>query len=210
MSEMNQLDPIDIRKVFISKYEGDIQGQFWYCQDNDDAKHFGGKVSPVYQYVCCMEECVLDQNEKNYCKSCYSSYEEQYEVLSNILDEIDLFQDEEDKEDEKLKRQKEKDEKKANLKLYESGNIFRYSFSKEDLPQAKKVLKDLVREFGSKITYYQITDYTMFNEPKRYIEYTEEHRQTKDEYEEKMMARICLGRQIVYCLENYGKCVFSG
>lgn len=185
--------------MFRTKYEGDIKGWLWEVQDTDDAKHFGGNVFPVYQYMCCSEECVPDlkHNEKNYCKSCYKSYKEHFDAMNSIFTDLDM-------------------EHTFNGILYESGYSHRWLFTADDLVKAKQVVKMLRNKYDHLLLGYGITDSPEYwGQPgtKRIIEYKEKHHKSKYETRyglecEKMLARLCFGLQIVYCLENYGKCEF--
>ena len=66
-------------------YFGTISGKFWFSiQLSDDPSHFKNQISFIgplkcVEYAGCC--CFVDDMKDNYCKKCYSSYEEHFEQL---------------------------------------------------------------------------------------------------------------------------------
>jgi len=171
-------------------YTGDIGGKFWFgTQSSDDATHFG--VDPIVQYdyhgcQCCATDDV-DATKNNeeakstlFCSSCYDSLEDHLE------------QTKEDRQDE--------------LTYYEGNEVY-YEFKQEHLSTLKKEIKQLEKKVGKYMEPFTIVDKTLECEGVHY-EYHVPGDMTLRKGEVELIARLCLGKQILFCLEEYGKCGF--
>jgi hypothetical protein len=173
------------------EYFGDIEGKFWFAvQSSNDADYFGGQYSFPHRFYGC--GCIVENMENNYCKDCFRCFDEHYEHYT----EFDEIEEEGGVTDKNL--------------IYQDKNVCQYQFKKENLPNVKKILKKLENEYGELITHFSIED---SNGIRYDVTYLSELKYFKYENEDTMrkvenIARICLGRQIVYCLQKYDSCNF--
>jgi hypothetical protein len=184
-------------------YCGDISGKFWFTiQSSLDADHFGGESFHPYMFVVC--GCEVDdkniQNTQNiYCKDCFSSFDEHcFEYTKNNEDEIE--------EDESLRQEG------SSVKLFqknESERVYRFT-AENDWVKAKSVLLGLENKYGHYIKKYELTEYdNSFTYDIDMSDYKDIDDREPDGFcKLENIARICLGRQIVGCLEKRGVCRF--
>ena len=216
-------------------YYGDIEGKMVFgIQSSDDADHFGCIGKDVFKFYGCNctvdnevvekynekrikelytrikdlskqsnssynKECKeiekeidrdLDNRDPNlFCNDCYDSF---LKHKNNTLKERSLYQD-----------------KTADPYLYYKENYISYDFTFEHIDTIKKVLKEL-EPYNLHILSFEIED----NRAEDFsITFEEEINDSLDHELDKTIlenvARICLGRQILYCLENYKTCSFT-
>lgn len=79
----------------------------------------------------------------------------------------------------------------------------RFEFTKSHLPIVKQNIKELEKEYGHFIKTFSIDEEQGFE---YHVEYEEN---LSKEIQEKI-ARLCLGRQILACIEKKGSCQFVG
>ncbi len=72
-------------------YYGKLSGEYWFAvQSPNDPAYFKNKISFIYpqkclEYVeCC---CFVEDMKDNYCKKCYTSYEEHFDELDDDTQE---------------------------------------------------------------------------------------------------------------------------
>lgn len=168
-------------------YSGDIEGKFWFgTQDSDDATNFG--VDPIVQYdyhgcQCCASDDVTEDEEANaqlFCSSCYESLEDHLEKT-----EVDRDDD----------------------KTYYEGNEIYYDFQESSLPTLKKEIKKLEKKVGKYMEPFMIVDKTIEYGGVQY-EYSVPEGVKLKTGELELIVRLCLGKQILFCIEKYGKCRF--
>jgi hypothetical protein len=171
-------------------YSGDIEGKFWFgTQDSTDASNFG--VDPLVQYdyqgcQCCATDDVDDcQTEEEltalYCSSCYDSMEDHLE--------------------------KTEEDRQGSDKTYYEGNEVYYHFQESHLDTLKKALGKLEKKVGKYMAHFVIVDKTADFGGVQY-EYHLPEGVTLKKGEQELLARLCLGRQILFCVEKYGSCGF--
>ena len=164
-------------------YSGSIEGKMWVAvQDSTDASHFG--VEPTDQYTfygcdCCATDSITFDEEKDASIFCDNCYD-------SLADHLEQTQ--EDREAEVT---------------YWCGNEIVYSFTEEEIPQVKKVIAMLEKKVGSFMTHYKI----MEENGSILYEYTLPET-NPNSIQIPFIARLCLGKQILYCLEKKGTCSF--
>jgi len=184
----HELKTVCICIVMGRYYTGDIEGKFWFgTQSSDDATHFGVNPEIQYDYYgcgCCATDNIVDNNDdanaELYCTSCYTSLDEHLE------------QTEEDRE---------------NTKTYHESNEIYYYFQEQHVPTLQKEIKKLEKKVGKYMEPFAIIDKTPEYEGVTY-EYHVPEGTTLKRGEVELIARLCLGKQILYCVEKYGKCGF--
>ena len=82
-----------------------------------------------------------------------------------------------------------------------SNSVIKYSFGESDIHTVSEEVTALESDVGHHIDEYGIDDETM--------EYVCSFKQECTEEEVERIARLCLGRQILYCLKKTGSCAFS-
>ena len=194
-------------------YNGDISGKFWFgIQPSDDASQLGGKLDLVYRFHGC--GCEYDytyihknnttQNDtsRDYCVDCYSSYEEHKQVMTeemnNTIEGIDVNENEE----------------KLLWHLVE--NEIHFTFEESIL---LTFLEEFIQTSQEKVGKYMETFHFLENTDtfeydfdfsplfhQEFVGKTQE-KQEKQETQE-LMARLCLAKQIFYCLKTHGFCSF--
>jgi hypothetical protein len=185
-------------------YTGDITGKFWFAiQNSDDADHFGCKgIVNNYRFYGC--DCTISTfviniceqtNQLLFCNVCYSSPKEHKNDVKDLINE-DLITD--DKNETKL--------------YYECAEQLIYEFNNTHIDTVKFVLNDLENTYSKYIKSFEIIDDPSIENGIDYdIELNED--KYKDETDDvtilEYIARLCLGRQILYCLEKNGKCNFT-
>lgn len=165
-------------------YSGQISGKFWFgIQSSDDASNFGVKHRTLFSYFLC--NCGCENKSISYCNDCYGSYEEHRQAII----------DDEENDLEFNKRRK-------NLWRKDESEIY-YTFKKRHIKKVEQIVKDLDKEVGQYIIGYNIKD------ENDEIEYDYENiDDTIDKDKMELLARFCLGRQILYCLKKHYTCTF--
>jgi hypothetical protein len=169
-------------------YCGDIKGKFWTAiQDSNDPENFGLEETPQHNYMIC--GCLCENIEIKYCDSCYSSFEEHKESVEEEgdydgdLDKLDNF-------------------------IEELSNESEWKADKDDVENIEKVLKEIDEKINVKKYIKSIT----FDEKDDFVYQLEETAKFKKSKEDVLilLARWCLGMQILKCIEVKGSCVFFG
>ena len=184
-------------------YGGQISGKFWFgIQSSCDATEFGCEPANIVNYSVC--NCVADDiiidtdNDTNnstddgnacneeiyknkYCNGCFASLEEH----------LTAIEEEGNNDDDPVVKT-----------WFVSETEVDYQFEGRHIASLDNKIAELEELVGKYIIEYNIKD--------------EDHEITydcitieklgKDELE--MVARLCLGRQISYCLHNKGSCYF--
>jgi hypothetical protein len=185
-------------------YNGDIYGKFWFgIQSSDDASELGVRLQLVYRFYGCGCEYEHDdkkkttQNIKNkdYCLSCYDSYEDHRCDIENSEDTLDT-------------------EEATNGNVwYLSENEIYYQFQEENIPFLQKVIQELEGVVGKYMDSFRFVE----NAEQFEYEYTippsfkEDFKEkTKEEKRStlELLARICLAKQILCCIETQDHCSF--
>ncbi len=171
-------------------YFGTISGKFWFAtQSSDDAAHFKNKISYTepprcleYAECCCFVEDMKD----NYCKKCYSSYEEHYEAI----------------DDEELQ-----ENYICNSPLMYENNYIKYYFYDYELD----FVTDKLNKIKNEITIdFDKIGFRLIKDDKESIEYELDNfdyiNNIKNEEQEILIARWCLGKQIEQSIKEKGYC----
>lgn len=162
-------------------YTGQISGKFWFAvQSSDDASHFGVNCKEEICYYIC--NCPYEGIE-NYCSNCYESFEQHIKDIKENYDET----------------YNEASEKTYN----EAYNEISYSFTENDIEKVKDMITKLEKDVGIYMDSYKIIDDEENNE----ITYDILIDNIPHEKME-LIARLSLGKQILYCLEKNGTCIF--
>jgi len=188
-------------------YSGDISGKFWFgVQSSYDADNFGVKSKKLFNYFVC--GCSCENKKEYYCKMCYTSHEEH---VQSILD------DECEKHDFNKRRKKLWRETECEVM---------YSIKPRHKKRIKKLVQTLEEQVGHYMTGYKIKDVPPETSHENSIGYeyeyeyesismnNEEEQQEEEEQPQvnqvklELLARLCLGKLILYCLEKRGSCTF--
>jgi hypothetical protein len=174
-------------------YSGDISGKFWVgVQSSYDADNFGVKSKKLFNYFVC--GCSCENKKEYYCKLCYTSHEEHVQSI---------LEDECEKHDFNTRRKKLWRETECEVM---------YSIK----PRHKKKMKQLVQTLEEQVGHYMIgyTIKEISSENSTEYEYEYEYESINMNYKEEekekleLLARLCLGKLILYCLEKRGSCIF--
>lgn len=167
-------------------YEGDISGKFWVAaQDSFDPSYFGVEPTQEYEFygcLCCATDYIdhcKTEEEKNIL-FCKSCYKSLEEHLEKTKDEQDEIQ-----------------------KTWRAYECVKYSFSENDLKNVKRAIKILEKKYGKYMDNFSIVD-----DDQGEIEY-EFSSSLSLGNDSKGVARLCLGKQILYCLQKHGTCTFT-
>ena len=187
---MHELKKTSVFIVMGRFYTGDIEGKFWFgTQSSDDATHFGVNPEIQYDYYgcgCCATDNIVDNNDdanaELYCTSCYTSLDEHLE-------------------------QTQDDREENETKTYHESNEIYYYFQERNMYTIEKEIKKLEKKVGKYMEPFAIIDKTPEYEGVTY-EYHVPEGTTLKNGELELIARLCLGKQILYCVEKYGKCGF--
>lgn len=162
-------------------YDGSITGKFWFgIQNSDDASYFGVEYKQFYHYYVC--NCTIDEEptENNtYCNECYSSYEEHKESI--IEEEIN-------------------DDTNKTWDISE--NEIYYCFNIETIDNVKEKVDELENKYEKYILEYSIL------ESNNTIKYDCKIQDDLKKDVLEWVARLCLGKQILYCLNKNRFCSF--
>lgn len=162
-------------------YSGSIEGKFWFgVQSSNDVENLISITSnpPNMSWIGC--GCHVEYEEDGYCLNCYNSLEE-------FLD-------------------KEGDSIEGGIHYYEDSELI-YQIDESSLEELNKSLTNIEKDFDENMKKLcetlpidlQNAANGQFDE---IIDYMEKHKI----YDEKIIARYCLGRQIKYSLETDGFC----
>jgi hypothetical protein len=175
-------------------YFGSIVGKFWFgIQDDSDVITLGGKPEHIYEFCGC--NCIITEDEMDnfndkqfaYCQHCYPSFKAH---LSDVeIDDEASF---------------DVNNNKSPVELWSiHPNMEYYRFTQKDLEWLNANLYELENSVGEFMDSYKIIDN---NE----IEYDYELPDEIDSREvAETIARLCLGRQIKYCIEKNKYCSFT-
>jgi hypothetical protein len=161
-------------------YTGSISGKFWFAiQDSDDASNFGVEYKYLYYYHVC--GCEYEESNPNlYCSSCYVSYDEHMkDMIENDIEDHD------------------------NQTWHKSENEIYYEFKESDIEFVKNEVEKLESLVGNYIESYEIVEK---NDEINY-DLKLSVRDSENPHLE-LCARLCLGKQILYCLEKNKYCTF--
>lgn len=161
-------------------YSGQISGKFWFSiQASDDASYFGRSYDEDFIYYVC--NCTIDTDDSEKALFCANCYDS-YEQHREAMAENDIS-----------------DEKTWRLSDFE----IKYNFDECDIDTVKSKIQELEVEVGQYMDSYKITD------EDDNIEYSYVAPSNVSDYKLELLARLCLGKQILYCLEKNGTCSFS-
>ncbi len=162
----------------VRHYHGTIEGVFWSFQDSFDLSNFkpANFIKPKPYYVYYGCNCIVNNMNEKYCIDCYYHYQNHYNNLDNDKDYI-----------------------KDDFLAFECNSI-RYIFDSNDIEFIENKLNEIENELGENIVYnlnFQIveTEYTINNNVLDLV---------NDDIK-KLIARYCLGKQILYAINN-GTC----
>lgn len=202
-------------------YFGQISGKFWFgFQNSDDASCFGVDYTPVRNfYVCSCEllqppaRCAVTtefnhspnsvvalRSEESskigedsgdlatdiYCTDCYSSYEEHKQAM--IDEDVELY---------------DEDDSDGTWYISDSEITYHFDASHIDMVEKKiKICEDLIGDYVNDSSYKIIDDGDEIT-----YDYTTPSNMIATDIE--LIARLCLGKQILYCLRKNGECFFT-
>ena len=180
-------------------YTGQISGKFWLgIQSSSDASEFGVDYNGIIRYHVCQCDCEYnfekgpetndddDEISKLYCSDCYSSYEEHMQAIEEEGLELDV------------------DESKNTWFI--SSSEIEYKFDKSHIEIIEDKIKTLEREVGQYMESYKIIDDENENEITYDYDLPDNIKNSINELP--MIARLCFGKQILYCLQKYDTCCF--
>jgi hypothetical protein len=177
-------------------YTGDICGKFWFgIQNSDDADHFGCKGNIVnyrfYGCECSINQYLIDIAIENkvslFCDKCYHNYNHHKKEVEDLVEN--------------------------NILYYECCEQLIYEFNSTHINIVKQVLNELENKYSMYIKNFEIIDDVSLEDGIDYeVDLVDEKEEEESEDKKilKYVARLCLGRQILYCLEKNGKCNFTG
>ena len=169
-------------------YHGQLSGKFWFgIQNSGDATHFGVNANNVLNYyVCNCEIYEKDYNKIiNYCEDCFSSYEEHIQAM--IDDDIETSPN-------------NNNNNTDTWHLSETEIV--YQFEGIHIKQITSKIQELEKLVGQYLLTYNIKDEN--------DEITYDCTTAKDIPGDvlKLIPRLCLGKQILYCLQTRESCNF--
>jgi len=164
-------------------YIGDIVGKFWGNQLPRDATHLG--ISPSYTYSFCGCGCVAELNTNSselYCA-------QHYESFANHLERVSANDN----------------------KTYFQNNTLHYSFTSEHIPMLQAKMQGVTHTY---LKSFEIIDKIVTTVPYHEVWYKYALHDNVNNVDnvnmaKVLVARLCLAKQIVYCLEKYGTCTFE-
>lgn len=171
-------------------YDGDISGKFWFgTQSNYDPQNLGCSSTKVYQYKLC--GCKYENKGISYCTNCYHSEEEHQKKL-----------------EEHKKMFNEKIDRSSSL-IHEHPKL-KWTISRSE----KEKILDKIKKIESVIDVKKyITSISFYKEDDNSFGYDIEETDLCDTDDLKintLLARWCLGKQILNYLEDNEQCVFYG
>ena len=168
-------------------YSGDISGKFWFSiQNSQDASFFGtiGKSIIIFQHCeCCMNDCEDDEIlNKLYCKKCFSSYDEHRAAILTELDQdLDL----------------------ATWTISDSEIAYEFDITHLKIIKEKVALLNGI--VGKYMEFFKIID----KDNVITYDYKLPNTITENNADIELIARLCLGQQILYCMQKKGHCYFT-
>ena len=174
-------------------YSGHISGKFWFgIQSSYEASYFGIEHNDIKRYYGCECTCEVDDDKLKssmlYCNDCYSSYEEQIQDM--IDQEIEPY------DEAKIIEGETKTWYVSDTEMY-------YNFEKQHIDIVEENIKEIEQIVGKYMSSYKIIDNQVDNDEITY-EYDVPENVTKGEL--LLIARLCLGKQILYSLHKHGYC----
>lgn len=190
-------------------YHGDISGKFWFgIQPSDDASQLGGKLDLVYRYYVCGCEYDYKSNRKNnktqtdtsrdYCMDCYGSYEEHAQAMTEecslTIEGIEGNTDEP-------------------ILWHLVENEIHFTFEEKiHLPFLEEFIQTSQEKVGKYIDSFHFLENTAsfeydFDFSPLFHQEFDGKKQEKHQTQE-LMARLCLAKQVFYCLKTHGFCSF--
>ena len=188
-------------------YCGQISGKFWFgVQSSNDASYFGVKHNDIVQYHVCgceldgkyieqivnIRDCAEEDGTKYYeethvkvkvdelfCEDCFDSFTDHKQAM--LDDDIDF----------------------DGNTWYLSDTEIYYQFETIHIDIVKENIQTLETEVGKYMDSYTLT------EDCGEITYDYKCPDKLTGHELMLVARLCLGKQILHCLNTHGRCVFS-
>uniref|UniRef100_A0A6C0ETH1 Uncharacterized protein n=1 Tax=viral metagenome TaxID=1070528 RepID=A0A6C0ETH1_9ZZZZ len=170
-------------------YFGQISGKFWFgFQNSDDASYFGVNYKHVKNFYSCSCEIEDTDNlaKEIYCTDCYASFEEHKQAM--IDEDVELYDDDD-----------------SDSTWYTSDSEITYHFDASHIGMVEKKIKiceDLIGDYVNDSSYKIIDDGDEIT-----YDYTTPSNMIGTDIE--LIARLCLGKQILYCLRKNGECFFT-
>ena len=165
-------------------YSGDISGKFWFgVQSSGDASEFGIKYKKIYNYFLC--NCNCENKNLRYCLDCYDCYDDHRIAIMNDND-IEIHKS------------------RKNL-WYESETEICYDIKKRH----QKAIKEKVNLLEEMVGHYMANYFIKDDDDEIYYDYDMIDEDIMNDNETMtLLARLCLGKQILYCLKKKKKCFF--
>jgi hypothetical protein len=165
-------------------YTGQISGKFWFgIQNSDDATYFGKEPDEVYTFYVCSCELHIEDIDKENKESIY---------CENCYDSFEEHRND-------MKDNEYDDTQTWHL----SESEIRYSFQESDKEIVQQKIQELEDIVGNYMDSYTIIENDME------IEYEFTVPKNVPNEQIPLLAKLCLGKQIAYCLEKTGSCSFS-
>ena len=134
----------------------------------------------TYETVITYIVCNCYYDNEEYCSACYSSLEEHKEVI----------------------KEEEFKEEECDKTYQISDNEIYYEFTYDNIDSVKEQIKVLEFIVGKHMDSYKIMD------DENEITYNYKVPENIEKNELEFIARLCLGKQILYCLEKNNSCTF--
>ena len=178
-------------------YNGEISGKLWFgIQESDDASHFGKEHTDVYCFYVC--NCYLNINdayEGIYSTSCHKSCEEHTQLMPEGMYCTSCYNSYEEHKQAML------DEDCDDTETWHlSESEISYAFDESDIDTIQETIHDLEDYVGKYMGSYCIDEDMNYS-------YDLPSDLTEDEIT--CIARLCLGKQILHCLQKNGSCNFT-
>jgi len=168
-------------------YIGDIAGLFWGNQLPHDATHLGILPSYTYSFNGCGCDCLVnptDSTNELYCTRHYTSYVNHVERVST-----------------------------NDNKTYFQNNILHYSFTADHIPMLQANMHAIQANMHAIqptcLKSFEIIDKIVTTKPYHEVWYKYVLNHNTDNMNNVLVARLCLAKQIMYCLEKYQTCTFE-
>ena len=162
-------------------YTGQIEGKFWFAiQDSFDASHFGREPEEIYTFYACSCNVSPDIGEPDETTYC----EDCFESFEGHIEEM---------------KKNEEDDIKT---WYVSESEIKYNFEESDLDRVKLKVCELEEIVGHYMDSYKI------EEADTEVLYSYDVPDDAPKSLLPLIAKLCLGKQIEYCLEKKGSCSF--
>lgn len=166
-------------------YSGNIYGKFWVAvQSSYDPSYFGGIINDIFNFYACGCNCEFDdiKNPNIYCTNCYDSYDDHIQTIKD--EDIEQYDG-------------------NNIKTwFKSDNEIEYLFDNNQIDIINDKIKLLENIVGEHMHSYKIIDDGVV------ITYDYDVPKITDPILLENIARLCLGKQIIYCIQKHGFCNF--